>query len=291
MSRSSVVPSEPSHPRPRRQAVRERPLLASEVLREDAAPLEPARTAVRVWLGAAAIVLVALGAAFGRGAGVPGLEHESALLSFAGAGALAAVALLPFPYGVRALLSLLVAMALMALGLRGAGPLSGLAVDGGLGRDATRLLAVVALGAALMFRSSYAEYTRSRSVLLAAFALALPFVVAETSLLGDVGAAISLRSWAALNTLVVVASLLGLMPAAAGVGANALAGLVLLLVPGEIALRAWTPLSGPESGHYTYPLTALAFSAVCLPASLGAFQLLAVLFAPEARAESARQAT
>lgn len=288
MSRfSSVVPSDPSHPRPRSKPRRDRPLLASEVLREDAAPLQPGRTGARVWLAVAAIVLASLGWAFHRGAGAPGAE--SALLSFVAAGTFSAIAVLPFPYGVRALLSLLVAAVAMLLGLRGTGPLSGLAIDGNIGRDVTRLAAVVALAAALMFRARYAEFTRSRALLLAAFAVAMPFVIAEVALVGDMGVALSLRSWAALNALVVIACLLGLMPAAAGIGSDALAGLVLVLVPGEIAIRAWTPLAGPETGHFTYPLTAVAFTAVCLPASLGLFQLLSAALAPEARAESERR--
>ncbi len=288
MSRYSVVPSEPSHSRPRFPSKRAKPLLASEVLRDDAAPLHPGRTAARIWLAVSAVVLAGLGWVLQRGAGVPGLGQESALLSFAAAGALSAIALVPFPYAVRALLSLLVASVVMVLGLRGAGPLAGLAVDGGLGRDIARLLAVVALAAALMFRARYAEFTRSRALLLAAFAVAVPFVIAESALVADTAAALSLRSWAALNALVVIACLLGLMPAAAGIGSDALAGLVLVLIPGEIALRAWTPLSGPESGHFTYPITAVAFTALCLPASLGVFQLLSSALAPEARAESAK---
>ena len=152
-----------------------------------------------------------------------------------------------------------------------------------------RLIAVVALASVLMFRARYAEFTRSRTLLLAGFALAVPFVFAEGALVGDVGAAMSLRAWAGLNALVVIASLLSLLPAAAGIGSDALAGLVLVLVPGEIALRAWTPLAGPETGQFTYPLTALAFTALALPASLGLFQLLAAVLAPEARAESARR--
>jgi hypothetical protein len=264
-------------------------LLASEVLREQAAPLQPAGPASRIWLAVTALVLLGLGWSFLRGAGVPGLGGESALLSFATAGAFALLAIIPFPYAIRALLALVVAVAVMLLGLRGTGPLAGLAVDGGLGRDLTRLLAATSVATALMFRARYSEFGRSGIILLGAFALALPFVVAETALMADTGAAILLRSWAAVNALVVIASLLGLTPAAAGIGADALAGLVLLLVPGEIALRAWTPLSSAETGLFTYPLTALAFTVTCLPASLGAFQLLAAAFAPEARAESARQ--
>jgi len=252
-------------------------------MREEAAPIEPARRAIRWWLALVALVLGGLGWAFVNGAGVPGIESESAALSLSAAGTLLTIAALPFPYGVRASLSLLVAAITMVLGLRGSGPLSGLAIDGGQWRDAARLGATTLLAAALFFRSLYAEYGRSRVLLLIAFGLAVPFMVAEVVLLADTGVTIALRSWAALNTLLCVASLLGLMNAAAGVGSNALGALLLLLIPGEIALRAWTSLAGPDSGRFTYPLTAVAFVAVTLLASLSLFQLLSWALAPEAR--------
>src|SRR5262249_52002020 len=123
--RISVVPSEPSNPPPPpASAPRAKPLLASQVLREPATPLPPGRDSVRVWLAVASLVFVGLGVAFGRGMGVPGLGGEAAIISYNAAGALAALALLPFPYAVRAGLTLLVAVSAMVLGLRGAGPLA-----------------------------------------------------------------------------------------------------------------------------------------------------------------------
>jgi hypothetical protein len=285
----SVAPSEPSHPSPHVPPQPTRPLLASEVLRDDAAPLQPGRRAARLWLGVATLLLVALGYAFWQGAGVPGLNSESALLSLSAAFAFATIAALPFPYAVRALLTLVVSAVGITLGLRGAGPLAGLAVDGGTARDVTRVVAVLSLAAALMFRGRYADFTRSGALLLGALLLALPFVVAEGMLASDVSATLSLRAWAALNSLLVLACLLGLLPAAAGPGSDILAALLLVLVPGELALRAWTPLAGPEAGPLTYPLTAAAFVALALPASLGLFQLLAWALGPAARVESARQ--
>ncbi len=236
-----------------------------------------------------AIVLVGLGVAFTRGLGVPGLGTESALISYGAAGAFCAVALLPFPYAVRAGLAVLVAVSLMILGLRGAGPLAGLEADGGALRDAARLLGASALPAALLFRAQYTDYGRSRVLLLIGLGLALPFVAAEVVTVADTGGALLVRSWAALDALLVLSALLGLTGPAGGAGSNILAALVLLLVPGEIALRAWTPLSGPDSGAFTYPLTAIGFFVATLPASLGVCQLLAATFAPEARRESVAQ--
>jgi hypothetical protein len=278
----SVAPTD--RPRPRlSRAPRKGPLLASEVLRDDAAPLEPGRRSIRVWLTLIAAAVALLGWAFSRGAGVPGIEAESAALSLSAAGTLVAIAVLPFPYGIRASLGLLIALTTMVLGLRGAGPLAGLAVDDGLLRDALRLLAVTALSAALMFRSTYSEYGRSKVLLLSAFGLALPFLGAEVLLVVDTSVNLLSKAWAGLNTLLILATLLGLMNAASGVGANAMAGLLHLLIPGEIALRAWSPLAGQEAGHLTYPLTAGAFSLATLLGSLCLFQLLSWVLAPDAR--------
>lgn len=286
----SVLPSERSRPRFSR-VPRPKPLLASEVLRDDAAPLEPGRQSVRLWLLGMAVLLGALGWAFSSGAGVPDVEAECDTLSFIAAATLVAIAGLPFPYGVRACLTFSVAFTLMLLGLRGAGPLAGLAVDGGLARDALRLLAVTALSAGLLFRSTYFEYRRSHVLLLVAFALALPYLGAEVALVISPELGLAAKAWAALNALLLLASLLGLMSAAAGVGAQVMAALLLVLVPGEIALRAWSPLAGPESGAFTYPLTAGAFSVVSLLASLGLFQLLAWALAPDARRSTAVRPT
>ena len=281
MPSPSVLPTERT--RPRLSRAPRKPLLASEVLRDDAAPLEPGRRSIRLWLLAVAVGLGLLGWAFSRGAGVPGIEAESAVLALSAAGTLVSIAALPFPYGVRAGLGLSISLTLMALGLRGAGPLAGLAVDDGLLRDALRLLAVSALSAGLMFRSTYSEYGRSRVLLLIAFGLSLPFLGAEVALVASTDANLTARAWAALNSLLVVASLLGLMSAAAGVGSNVMAGLLHLLVPGEIALRAWSPLAGPATGHLTYPLTAAAFSLVTLLAGLSLYQVLSWALAPDAR--------
>ncbi|HEV8246283.1 MAG TPA: hypothetical protein VGP93_10970, partial [Polyangiaceae bacterium] len=284
--RISAVPSEPAHQRPPSQVASAKPLLASEVLREESAPLEPGRGAMRGWLLFVAFLLTALGFAFRRGLGIPGLEGESALLSFAAAAAMAATAVLPFPYVVRASLALLLSASMMMLGVRGAGPLAGLEIDGGLLRDGARLLAATGLAAALMFRAHYTEYRRSRVLLLCGFALALPFLACEVAFVVNTGDGLMGRAWAALNSLVLLSSLLGLTGPAGGAGSNVLSGLVLLILPGEIAIRAWTALSGPDSGPLTYPLTAVAFLAATLPASLGLCQLLAAFFGPEARRQA-----
>ncbi len=286
--RISVVPSEPTHPQPPASASRAKPLLASEVLREQAAPLEPGRHAMRAWLLGTAVLFAGLGLAFGRGFGVPGLAAEASLIAYAAAGALAALAALPFPYAVRAGLAVLISVSTMALGLRGAGPLAGLEADGGVLRDATRLIGATALPAALMFRAHYTEYHRSRVLLLVGFGLAIPFALAELTTVVDTSGALLVRSWAVLDVLLILASLLALTGPAGGAGSNVLGALLLAFVPGQLGIRAFTPLSGPDSGAWTYPLTAVAFLAATVPASLGLCQLLAAAFAPEARAESVR---
>src|SRR5512140_191040 len=82
------------------------PILASEALREDLAPLQPALAECRVWLVGLALALATLGAAFRFGVGVPATHAESATIAFSAAGAVVAAAALPFPYALRAAVAL-----------------------------------------------------------------------------------------------------------------------------------------------------------------------------------------
>lgn len=260
-----------------------KPLLASEVLRDELAPKDPARRAIRIWLLVVAAALVALGLAFRHGVGVPGERLDSATLSFSAAGALAALALLPFPYAPRAGVAALLGLALMALGFRGAGPLAGIAVDGGLLKDLGRLVTITVLPAALLFRAHYRAYRRARVMLAWALALALPFVVGEVVLAVNPAAALLPRIAAGADVAVVGCSLLGFMGEGTTGAGTVWAALVLAVLPAEIAVRQLTPLAEGDTGWLTYPATAVAVLAAALLASLGLFQLLAAGLAGDAR--------
>lgn len=262
------------------------PVLASEVLREDLAPLQPDERAARIWLLGVAVSLSLLGLALRLGLGVPDGRADNATIAFSAGGAVAAVALLPFPYGVRAGTSLILGGALMLLGLGGAGPLGGLAVDGGVLRDVARLLTVTVLPAALLFRARYRAYRRARVVLAVALALAMPFVAFETVLAADASSPVIVRAAAAINVVTVACALFGFMDARTTGAGSIWAALALLVVPSEMALRELTPIAGADVGVLTYPATAVAVLCAALLTSLGAYQLLAASMAGDARRAS-----
>jgi hypothetical protein len=263
-----------------------KPLLASEALREEVAPLEPARQHCRAWLAVIAVGLAAIGIAFRLGVGAPAIEPSAGTIAFSAAGAIAAVAALPFPYALRAGVALLLGVVLMLLGMRGSGPLAGLEVDGGSARDVARLVALSALPAALLFRSSYRAYAKGRWVLAAALVCAAPFVMLEVVLALNASAPVVARAAAAVNIAIVLCSLLGFMGEGTAGGASIWAALILVCVPAEVAVRALTPLADADTGYLTYPATAGALTIVALLASLGLFQLLASVLGPDARRAS-----
>lgn len=258
------------------------PLLASEVLREELAPLQPARSSCRLWLILTGLALTALGLAMRFGVGVPAERVEASTIAFSAAGALAAVAALPFPYALRAATAVLVGMVLMAIGLQSGGPLGGLTVDGSLARGVARLVTITVLPAALMFRARYTAFARARAVLAIALAIALPFVVLEILLVADATAPVVARAGAALSTGFVACSLFAFMGQGTTGWGALWAALVLGGIPLEVALRHFT-LADDATGHLTYPATAIGLICAATVASLGLFQLLATFWAPEAR--------
>ena len=258
------------------------PLLASEVLREELAPLQPSRDSCRLWLALVAAALTALGLALRFGVGVPAERFGAATVAFSAAGALTAVAVLPFPYALRAGVALLVGVVLMGLGLQSGGPLGGLTVDGSLERGVARMLTLTALPAALMFRARYTAFRRARVILAVALALALPFVILEAILVADGSAPVIARAGAALSVALVALSLFGFMGQGTTGWAALWATLVLGGLPIPVGLRHFT-LADAATGYLTYPATAVGLVCAGIVASLGLFQLLAAAFAPEAR--------
>jgi hypothetical protein len=267
-----------------------KPLLASEVLREEIAPIEPARRMSRLWLGAIALGLALLGVAVRLGIGSPALDPGAGTIAFSAGGAAVAVAVLPFPYALRAAVSFLLGGVLMLLGMRGAGPLAGLAVDGGFALDAARLVTVTVLPAALLFRARYRAYGRARALLATALALSLPFVVMEVMLSLNGSAPLVARIFAAANVAVVLCALFGFLGEGTTGAGSFWAALVLAFLPAELAVRELTPLADADTGLLTYPATAVGMLLAALLASLGLFQLLAAVFAGDARRVSMSRA-
>jgi hypothetical protein len=166
------------------RAPAKKPVLASEVLREELAPFQPGGSSCRVILLGTAAALVFLGVALRGGIGLGNSPSNGAALTFAVAGATTAAALLPFAYAWRATLCVALGTILMVVGFRGTGPLAGLADTGMFFRDISRLVALSLLPAALFFRAKYRAYRPARFVLAVAMLASLPFIVVQTFLLG-----------------------------------------------------------------------------------------------------------
>jgi len=98
------------------------PVLASEVLREDLAPIEPGRRASRLWDAGLALLYLGVGVCLRFDLGVSGVSPDAGAACLAAAAAVAATALVPFPYLWRAIVGGVIGAAVVVLGLAGGGP-------------------------------------------------------------------------------------------------------------------------------------------------------------------------
>lgn len=258
-----------------------RPLLASEALAEERAPLQPWRVGVRLALLSCAVSLTVLGLGVWAGVGLPG---EAAALSFSAAAGTAMIAVVPFAYPVRAAMTTLVGVALMTLGLQGMGPLAGLTVDGGTLKDLERMVVGSALPSALLLRARYPTFQLTRLLLGCAFLLAVPLLVTEVVLAVDHQLSWVTRLAAGTVAILLTTSVAGALGDGNLGFSSPWAWLILVAIPGEIALRQFTLLAGAGAGWLTYPATGLAMACASLLVSLGLAQLGASVIAPRARA-------
>jgi hypothetical protein len=258
------------------------PVLASEVLREDLAPIEPGRRASRLWDAGLALLYLGVGVCLRLHMGVSGVSPDAGAACLAAAAAVAATALVPFPYLWRAIVGGVIGAAVVILGFAGGGPLALLAGHGSsVWVEAFRVLTCITIPAALLFRSHYRAYQRGRVLLGAAFVLALPFLAHEAAL--TAGGPSVARVAAALALLGPLSGLFAFMAAPTtsmtALCAQALTALLAL----EIGLRQVYAPPATGSGPLAYALTAVAFFASVVPIALGLFQTLAAIYAREAR--------
>ncbi len=268
------------HDAPRESVAK--PLLASDALMEDLAPVEPARFTARLWCAGLGLAFMGLGvlALFGPSGG--GLD--AAIPSFA-LGAIALVAALArVTYRQRAVAMVVLGLLSAVLGLRGIGPAMGIAV-GGFAWGLLRIVAACALPAALMFRSRYRAYAGARWILAGAFVVSVPFLGYLVALLIPLDS-FGLAHVGALAAIVaIVASLAGFMGSeTTGAGSYTSIGVVLGLAA-ELALEA---LAQPEAlssfgSIARVSVSTLAFTAVSALTLLGLFQIFAWRFAADAR--------
>jgi hypothetical protein len=270
-----------SLPPPGRGAEGERPvakpLLASEALIEDLAPLEPARGAARLWCAAlgGGFLLFGVLALVGLGPGGPYAAAPEIVL-----GCISLVAaLVRLTYRQRAATMIFLGLLSAVVGLRGLGTAT--AVDGwGL----MRTLSAMMIPAALLFRARYRAYAPARWFLGGAIVSALPFVAFSVARL--VTLPFGIEAVGALIAIAAVgASLLGFMGAETTGGGSTTALGVILALAADVALSALGGQAAPvplmRVAHVV--AWAAAFAGTSAMAALGLFQLLAWRFAADAR--------
>ena len=283
------------------------PLLASQALIEDLAPVEPLGQHARILCVVAGVLFALFGALSLLGAQ---LHHHPALVPSLVVGAVtlfAAVARVT--YRKRAVAMVALGAIVAGLGIAGTGPAQGIA-EGGAVWSLLRFVAATALPAALLFRARYRAFEGARLLLGLAFLTALPYGIHALGLVIDPVSGIA-QLGAILALVLLVAGLPGFMgsettaagsfTAPAMIAAFALqAGLQRLgaLVPGTLSEVFGVVETVHEDGEIVHAIpalstsaatlrdalvTAIAFAASALLSALGLFQILAWKFAPAAR--------
>lgn len=274
--RSSLVPE------PVVRDARRPPLLASEALMDDLAPVEPSRDVARFWCVVVGVGFIALGSlpALGLRAG----QSLSVALSFLLGGLTLAAALDRISYRHRSVAMLAVGLLVAIMGLGNVGPAAGISLDArGLG--VVRALAAIALPGALLFRARYRAYSGARWLLGAAFVVALPYiawiigrVVLFEPNLATAGAIVAL-----VVTLVGLVGFMGKETTGGGtyVGLGVLIGLGTELFLAELGHAG---VNSPWPGiAIIAAVSTLAFVGATGLSALGLFQLLASRLSGDAR--------
>ena len=256
------------------------PLLASEALMEDLAPMEPARGGARLWCAAIGVSFMVLGTLSITGVR-PGGGSSGASAAVLGGVALMA-ALTRITYRQRAASMVALGVLAAVLGLAGSGPAVGISV-GGAGWGAARAIAAAALPAALLFRSRYRAYAGARWLLGAAFGAALPFLgyvvfrlMTHAFGFGEAGAV--------LAVFAMIAGLFGFMGAETTSAGAWLAFGVIVALAADLAFIGLALLAPVTiAGAVGVVAAALSFGATSALTSIGLFQIVAWRLAPDAR--------
>jgi len=241
---------------------------------EDLAPVEPARRGAQAWsagVGGASLVFGALPLLGLLPGGI-----QAALPWFV-TGTIALVAgLTPVAYRQRAVAMVVLGLLSGVVALQGAeGAL--MRADGGPAWGLARLLAAVALPAALLFRARYRAYAGARIFLGAALAVSLPFGVHTVFSLFEAGGAAQ-AAGSVVVIFILMGSLAGFMGSETTGAGTYLAPATVIGLAVELSLRGIH--HGPPLGVAT---GAVAFGGASALAALGVFQILAWRFAADAR--------
>ena len=261
---------------------RAKPLLASEALMEDLAPVEPARRDARTWCAACGIAFLVFGTLpilgllpGGLGAAVPWLV-TGAISLVAGAARV--------NYRQRAVAMLVLGMLTGVVALQ-ASDGAALHADGGPAWGLSRLFAAVSLAAALQFRARYRAYAGARVFLGTALTISVPFVVHIALHLTREGGFGPAHLGAIIVLLAVTASLTGFMGAET-TGAGAYMGPIIVSAFAlDLALSGLATV-GPSAGLavlLSLAVGSAGFGAAAGFTGLGLFQILAWRFSADAR--------
>ena len=266
-----------------------KPLLASEVLKDDLAPVAPWAAEARLWSAAWGVVFAALGLAPTPGIGATGSSGLGPHAVLGGVLLLFAAVPLGRPgYAARAVVMVLVAAACGLLGIAGLGPARALSIATG-GWGVIHLVTLTALPAALLFRARYRAYQRARRILASALLLAIPYVVYALWLLaGDVHLAVKITCGLAL--LAICLSLLGFMGSETTGGGKTMASGLIVAVTVEVGAQTVVQLPAPSSvGGVAWALASVGCVAGAgVLGAVGLFQIWAWRLGPEARSIDVR---
>jgi hypothetical protein len=255
-----------------------RPILASETLLEEIAPLQPAKTLIRYWLAASSVffllsgILHSLGMLQPRRAWVYALVLGLVSLLLAG---------VPIPYKWRAGTSVALGVTVIVVGLFHQGLLSQIvsAHDSWVW-EFFRMVAATALPAALLFRARYRAYRGARYALIVGLLLAFPTAIHES--VDAFSGTILERISSATVMVSLLGSLLGFMGTGTTGASTLWAYAVAVSLGLDIAARALVPgtsmVDALMHGH-----AALVFILCCMLIAYGLFEFLAVIFAKDAR--------
>lgn len=260
-----------------RSSVVRPPILASEVLREELAPIEPGRITLRLWLTGMSACMAAIGVLIWFGY-LPD-SSEAACLALGAAGLTLLATLVP--YALRGVLVSVAGLTVIVFGLLGRGPLHALVpahkeVFTGL----ARVLAATCLPAALLFRARYRAYRGARIALVFGLLLAAP-AVAHAGLVIASGPSIA-RVTSALVVLSVLTSLLGFMGSGTTGASTAWAIAVVVTIGIDLSLPVLWPTPALKP-HLSQVETGIVFVVSCALTAIGLFKILASVLAGDAR--------
>lgn len=272
-SRPSSVPSAIVTPK--------KPLLASEALMEDLAPMQPARRDARIWCVACGVGFLVFGTLPLLGLLTGGL---GAALPWLVTGAISLIAgISRVGYRQRAVAMLVLGALTGLVALQGSPTL--VRADGGPAWGMARLFSSVALTGALLFRARYRAYAGARVFLGTALAISIPFVIHAARVLGSEAGFGPAHVGSVLVLLAIAATLIGFMGAETTGAGPYLPPVLVLAFAVELACRGIAVVGisqgiAPLVGIF---VGAAGFGAAAGFTALGLFQILAWRFAADAR--------